>query len=82
MRGFSSTTVKDIIELLEFYDETASRVLAGHHRQIPTNNPLLKPWVFGVRFYAYNHFNAKLVTICNLRQHASSELSRRQQNPL
>ncbi|MGT7967157.1 hypothetical protein ACRW2U_00075 [Escherichia coli] len=63
---FPSTTVKDIIELLEFYDETASRVLAGHHRQIPTNNPLLKPWVFGVRFYAYNHFNAKLVTICDL----------------
>ena len=60
---FPPTTVKDIIELLEFYDETASRVLAGHHRQIPTNNPLLKPWVFGVRFYAYYHFNGKQVTI-------------------
>ena len=38
-------TVKDIIELFEFYDETASRVLAGHHRQIPTTIPLLKPGI-------------------------------------
>lgn len=36
---FHPTTVKEIIELLEFYDETVSRVLAGHHKQIPTNNP-------------------------------------------
>lgn len=60
---FHPTTVKEIIELLEFYDETVSRVLAGHHKQIPTNNPRLEPWVFGVRFYAYYHFNGKQVTI-------------------
>ncbi|EPA7561723.1 hypothetical protein ACQ5DV_000149 [Salmonella enterica subsp. enterica] len=60
---FPPTTVKDIIELLEFYDETVSRVLAGHHKQIPINNPWLEPWVFGVRFYAYYHFNGKQVTI-------------------
>ncbi|MEZ2759575.1 hypothetical protein ACBQ54_17905 [Providencia vermicola] len=57
------TTVEDIIDLLEFYDETASRVLVGQHRQIASNNPWLEPWVFGLRFYAYYHFKGKTVTI-------------------
>lgn len=56
-------SLEDIIDLLEFYDDTANRAVVGNRKRIAVNNPWLEPWVFGLRFYAYYHFEGKMVTI-------------------
>lgn len=59
-------SLKNIISLLDFYDDSISRVLTlfekRHHSKMSIN-PWLEPWVFGLRFYAYYHFQDNTVTI-------------------
>ncbi len=59
-------SVEDMVRILEFHDDSISRVLTHFNRQGALKmavNPWLEPWVFGLRFYAYYHFQDKFVTI-------------------